>query len=263
MSQIDWNTVVFNSGDGLYNKLEKIAQRRFPSDPGLAEEAFTITLDAVSANQWACLQDYRGDVAEQAFLITVFRHQLEDFCRKRFGRLRPPISISQKGGVWLDVYQWLIIEQRPIPSVIDQTVRATNWTENEVSEVVRRVKAQIGKRAPRSQPLAPECDPEISLKQTAVEDTPEQTIRKQTLENTLFSLAHLLFDQQPTAEGDWPAIDDEDMVLLRLHYAEGLPITACARMLGRKDYEVRRHHKKLLKRLKQFMPHADDFDVLD
>ncbi len=261
MSQTDWNTVVFNSDDGLYNKLEKIAHRRFPSDPGLAEEAFTLALDAVSANQWACLQDYRGDVAEQAFLVTVFKNQLEDFCRRHFGRPRPSASICQKGGVWLEVYQLSIIEQRPLQSIIDQLVATTNWAENEISEAVRQVKAQIGSRVPRPQPLAPECDPEISIKTTAVDDTPEQTIRKQTLGNTLFSLAHLLSGQRSTT--DWSAIDDEDMVLLRLHYAEGLPITTCARMLGRKDYEVRRHHKKLLKRLKKFMPHSDDFDVLD
>ena len=263
MSQIDWNAVVFNSDDGLYNKLEKIAHRRFPNDAGLAEEAFNVALDAVSADQWACLRHYRGDVAEQAFLITVFRNQLEDFYRERFGRLRPPAGISRKGGVWLDVYQRLIIEQRPMQSVVDQIVDATNWSESEVTEVVRQVKAQINMRAPRSRPLAPDCDPEPILISTAGDDTPEQQVRKQTLEQTLFSLASLLFGKRQTTEGNWPTIDDEDRVLLRLHYVEGLPIAACARMLGRKDHDVRRHHHKLLKQLKRFMTDADDFDVLD
>jgi hypothetical protein len=137
---MDWRSLIFDSTQGMFQHLDALARRRFPVDPK-AEEAFNAVLDALSRDDWARLARFDGRGSAEAYLVRTFSHALEDFARQRFGRPRPPTAIIRRGGVWLRIYQHLIVERRLEPSVADALAADTDWPVADIAAAIREVKA--------------------------------------------------------------------------------------------------------------------------
>ncbi|MDG4595527.1 MAG: helix-turn-helix domain-containing protein [Candidatus Contendobacter sp.] len=257
---MDWRSILFDSTRGLFKHLDALARRRFPTDPNLAEEAFNAVLDALSRDDWARLARFDGRGSAEGYLVRAFSHALEDFARQRFGRPRPPATIARRGGMWLRIYQQLIVERRLEPSIIDALVADTEWSVADITEAIREVKAlcQSATNLGAFVPLEDNLDP-AAIREATVDPPPEpeRQLQRSLRERLAHGLSRL-FDATHAAAGDDQGVevDAEDRVLIRLLYAEGLSLAASARLLGRPEHEVRRRHQHLLKVLRQQLPPA-------
>jgi RNA polymerase sigma factor (sigma-70 family) len=260
MAEIDWRRVIFDSSGGMFPHLDALARRRFPVDPGVAEEAFNAVLEALSGDDWARLVRFDGRGSPEGYLVRTFSHALEDFARQRFGRPRPPAVIARRGGVWLQIYQALIVERGLEPAIADRLAADTDWPAGEIAAAIREVKALCRPAVTPSivVPLPDDFDPSADLESTVDPPLePEHQLRRTLREQVLYRLARLLGDATSTADDKaLTALDAEDRVLVRLLYAEGLSLAASARLLGRPEHEVRRRHQRLLKTLRQQLPPA-------
>lgn len=257
---MDWRSILFDSKRGLFKHLDALARRRFPSDPGLAEEAFNAVLEALSRDDWTRLARFDGRGSAEGYLVRTFSHALEDFARQRFGRPRPPAIITRRGGVWLRIHQQLIVERRLEPSIIDALVADTDWSVADITEAIREVKALCRSATNSSAfvPLEADLDP-TAIREATVDPPlePERQLQRSLRERLAHGLSRLFDTANRTANGDdWTELDAEDRVLIRLLYAEGLSLAASARLLGRSEHEVRRRHQHLLKALRQQLPPA-------
>ncbi|MEZ5594104.1 MAG: hypothetical protein R3F53_26760 [Gammaproteobacteria bacterium] len=140
MVEVEWNELVFSSADNLLQQLEKIAHKRFPDDQQLADQAFNEALATLSANNWQILKAYQGKSSPKGYLIVTFRNTIEDYARKRFGRLRPPEDVKRKGAVWLEIYNRLVLEKQLEPTIIDAIIAQTALSAADVQNVIRTIK---------------------------------------------------------------------------------------------------------------------------
>lgn len=268
MAEIDWRRVIFDSSGGMFQHLDALARRRFPLDPGAAEEAFNAVLEALSGNDWARLARFDGRGSAEGYLVRTFSHALEDFARQRFGRPRPPAAIARRGGVWLRIYQALIVERGLEPAIADRLAADTDWPEGDIAAAIREVKALCPPALPSGALVAlqDDLDPSARLEPTVdPPPEPDNQLRRSLRERILYGISHL-FDNSATEIDDVAradALDAEDRVLVRLLYAEGLSLAASARLLGRPEHEVRRRHQRLLKTLRRQLPPAADFSLED
>ena len=107
---MSWQDFVFEPAQ--YQRLERMAQKRFPGREPLAEEAFTWALERLAEDSWARLGAFAERRSPWAYLATVFRNLLEDFSRARFGRPRPPAWLKRLGSLWVGVYKRLCLERQ-------------------------------------------------------------------------------------------------------------------------------------------------------
>jgi len=260
MAKVDWRRIIFDSSGGMFKHLDALTRRRFPTDPNLAEEAFNAVLEVLSRDDWARLARFDGRGSAEGYLVRTFSHALEDFVRRRLGRPRPPATIVRRGGVWLRIYQQLIVERQLEPSVADALATTTDWPAADLAAAIREVKALCRSAAHSASfvPLEDDLDPH-AIPEATVEPPPEpeRQLQRSLHERVVYGLSRL-FDATHDAAGDGQgvAVDAEDRVLVRLLYAEGLSLAASARLLGRAEHDVRRRHQRLLRMLRQQLPPA-------
>lgn len=265
VTRMDWRSLLFDSTRGVFKHLDALARRRFPTDPALAEEAFNVVLEVLSRDDWARLARFDGRGSAEGYLVRTFSHALEDFARQRFGRPRPPATIARRGGVWLRIYQQLIMERQLEPSVADALAADTDWPAADIAAAIREVKALCRSAAHSASfvPLEDDLDPN-AIPEATVDPPPEpeRQLQRSLRERVVYGLSRL-FDATSAAAGDVQRVevDAEDRVLIRLLYAEGLSLAASARLLGRAEHEVRRRHQRLLKTLRQQLPPATANEV--
>lgn len=257
---MDWRSILFDSTRGVFKHLDTLARRRFPADPALAEEAFNAVLEVLSRDDWARLARFDGHGNAEGYLVRAFSHALEDFARQRFGRPRPPATIARRGGVWLRIYQQLIVERQLEPSVADALAADTDWPAADIAAAIREVKALCRSTGTPGVgvPLDDNLDPTV-VREATVDPPPEpeRQLQRSLRERVVYGLSRL-FDATHAAAGDSQGVevDAEDRVLVRLLYAEGLSLAASARLLGRAEHDVRRRHQRLLRTLRQQLPPA-------
>lgn len=243
-------------------QLEALARRRFPADSTTADEAFNAVLESLSHDDWKRLARFDGRGSPQAYLVKSFSNALEDFARQRFGRLRPPVVIARAGGVWLQIFQWLIVEKWLEPNIEEKLNTTTDWQPEEIRAAIRKVKAlaQPGHGTAQLVPL----EGSLGVENLATHgldsrtNEPEAQLQGSLREQVMLRLSALFSKQTVEPNSlDSPALDGEEVVIIRLLYAEGLSVAASARLLGRPEHEVRRQHKSLLKKLRRQLPQAD------
>ncbi len=90
--------------------VDRLARRRFSSET-LSEEAALYVMSRLETNDWELLRSYRGSARLKSYFSAVVYNLLEDFSRKKFGRVRPPGWLKRLGGAWLLLYQLLCLER--------------------------------------------------------------------------------------------------------------------------------------------------------
>ena len=249
-------------------RLERLAERRFPSSMALAEEAFNAALDHLlgAASPLKPLRDVATD-DEGAFryFAACFSNALEDFSRRRFGRRRPPEWVQALGGVWVQLFKWLCLERLEPETVIDRLAddRAgetlgSQHPRREALQMVRQLKGRI-----------PNCgagDGEVSLDGSPSEDGPawsqrvedpdggpDRALAAARIESALQVLSGVLGEdvRLPSPERvAGVALSDREVVLLRLMYVDGVALAKAARMMGLQEHQARYLHKTCLARLR-------------
>lgn len=257
MSRIDWSQQVFDPH--WQRQLEKHALRRF-IEPITADEACSFVLDKLSEDNWARCNTFKGQAKPGTFLYSLSARLFEEFSRQRYGRARPPVWLQQQGDFWVRLWKSICLERHSPDSVIEQLCRNGRYDTGIVKNIIRTIKARLPwcgvSNLPVPTEFLSEDGEELSLLDAnSAGDSLEDALARNHLRETLATLAALLED--PDALSDIEAetvqrtrqaitLSDESLLMLRLHFQEGLSFSAIARALGVPNHQPGRQIKHSL-----------------
>ncbi len=101
----------------LWPLINRLARRRF--NDTLAEEAALYVLNRLQEDDCRRVRSFSGRARFSTFLSSLTIRLLEDFSRKRFGRVRPPQWISALGGIWLAVFELLCLQRLSVADAVE------------------------------------------------------------------------------------------------------------------------------------------------
>ncbi len=252
--EIDWSLLFFDPAHGLSEKLLARARQRFGDSPDV-DAAYNFALERLSAQDWQPLTDgYTGRGSPQGFLAITFINALEYYARAKYPRARPPQWLRRLGDLWLQVWRRLCLKREAVESIVD----ALGNSDAARCDEVRGAAVQIRARIPNcGQVVAEEAvDPGD---ETAVSQDALQALDRATAETLLNVAAGMLQSETPTASTeatmtalrDALEMDDDDRLLLKLVYDEGMKVAAAARALGMTRKQASRRHLALLETCRQ------------
>jgi len=287
MSDIDWKEVILGQkGEGI-QVIEHLAERRFNSGP-LAEESVNYVIENISKNNWKLCSGFKGNANAKTFARRIIINLLEEFSRKRFGRPRPPSWLQRQGETWVKLWKELCLERQLLPSLIDRYSSQGLYDKNWIQTVTTVIKARIP-NCGQANLEATSTDDIISVSnQAIIEDLNNplqeanfvheedrcgydfelsaqaeiilvlQAIMKEPTPSALFepsSIEHIeittknhndIFKQLPQKI----QLTDEEIILLRMVYRDGLTRTAVASAIGLNNYQVNVKLNAILNRIR-------------
>ncbi|MFT5574709.1 MAG: hypothetical protein ACI89D_000219 [Bermanella sp.] len=257
MINIDWPQQVFDPQ--WQQQLEKHALRRF-IEPITADEACSFVLDKLSEDEWARCKTFKGQAKPGTFLYSLSARLFEECSRQRYGRARPPVWLQQQGDFWIRLWKSICLERNSTSSVIDKLCRNGRFDTDIVKNIIRTIKARLPWCGVSHLPIPAEFlsadGEELSLLDAnSAGDSLEDALARNHLRETLATLAALLDDAESLAdiEADTIArarqalsLDDESLLMLKLHFQEGLSFSAIARALGVPNHQPGRQIKRSL-----------------
>ncbi len=232
--------------------IDALSAKRFVH-PVLAEEAVVYVLVELQADQGRRLAGFTGGARFSSYLSAVVMRLFEDFSRKRFGRLRPPVWLSRLGGMWLVAFKLLCMERKPFPEVIDELMGyydLSSRTAEHMGEVILAEVVDCGHRKGQTVPL----DSEEWYSDT--DGTPQVLEEKER--GILFKalLQKVLGDD---AGGDTALFDldfklsGQDKMLLKLCYQDGINVSKAGQMLGLTVHQTHGKMRRLLARIRTIL----------
>lgn len=266
---VDWQHLMFNPTDPWLSRLEAIAARRFPRS-SMAGSAFNYAFERLSADDWALLGDFDGTARPGTYVSVIFSRLLEDYSRSTFGRCRPPRWLVRLGETWQQVHRMLCMERLETPTIADRFRHRMEDADAWVAETARVIKARIpdcGKRSGEVL-MSQMSDGGDALVDTTPdsEPAPEHVLVHDEAEELLDTLRLLLAREpdtdQAAALGVGPSrlrqlrdialqLTDDEHLVLKLQFQEGMKISQIARALKLPDHTVRRCARRALERLRE------------
>ena len=242
-----------------WGKINAMAARRFGSGP-LAEEAALAVLDGLEANGWQRVSAYQGQASFASFVLAVSARLLEDFARKRFGRVRPPQWVKSFGGIWEKLFEALCLKRLSVPDAVEGVLqRQSTARQAEIETAAYQLLARI-----------PDCGmahglevnfTEKSLPEdTRVGNTPHHSVEHRE-QKELFQAVYQIILGHDQGEADRDTLKRyldlkisltvEEKLLLRLCYQDGLKISEAGKMLSMNRFQAHGRMRRLLARLKE------------
>lgn len=260
------------------------ARRVFPNDPMLAERAALEAQDHLRGK----LQQLSAPQPD-AYILTAFRHELVDFARREFGYKRPPAWVQRLGRLWEEVFRLLCVYGRHPEEIKGSLVfghRRHTYVEDPdqqarqavVEEAIRIILAKVTDCLQRIS-VSPilrsvDGDTEVSVVDTLAdgEGSIEDRAERDALEHILEALAALL---DPAKNPSAPAyhlsdifylrfdqirksllLTDDERILLRMIFHEGMSVAEVARQLGTPEHVTRRAKARVQERIRQALADA-------
>jgi hypothetical protein len=250
---IDWKEKAMSHW-GLINRL---AGRRFSRDV-IAEEAALFVINRLEDNDWQRLKSYGGSASLATYISTLTFRLLEDFARKKFGRLRPPLWIRNLGGVWELLFRFLCQERLPVHEAVEHVrdrIPAQEMSSIEDSaRTIRALVTDCGRHRDREVSLDEEHD-------SSGPETEPQQLRLEEAERDRFFT--VLFkkvmgtDRDEKITGSLARVmsagvhlEAEERLLLKLCFQDAIGVAEAGRMLGMNRYQVHGRLRRLLSRLR-------------
>lgn len=261
MRQPDWPRLVLDP-DWL-QRLERQAARRF-SDAATAEEAVTFVLDRLAADDWQRCRRFSGRSRPHTFLFSVAGHLLEEFARSRYGRIRPPAWLQRQGELWVELWRRICLERALVPQVVERLSAGGRHDPSLLNRIVQTIKARLPWCGAADMPIPAEYVAADGSVVDRLEQTPgatlEDALDSEQREETLATLAALLSDESNTLRQIPGAalarsrelldLSAEEILILRLHFQEGLALTAVAAALGVPRHQPGRQMKRALAKIR-------------
>ncbi|MBB3048783.1 hypothetical protein FHR99_003057 [Litorivivens lipolytica] len=251
MTRIHWPDIVLDKH--WLQQLEQQALRRFV-EPVTAEEAATFVFNKLSEDDWARCKTFRGQSQPTTFLYSLSARLLEEFSRQRYGRARPPQWLQQQGDLWVRLWKAICLERHTAESVMS---RMEYRDADIVATIIRAIKARLPWCGASNLPVPEEY---LNDSEAFASDSLEDALSATHLEDTLALLAAILEDQEAFADIDLNQIeqaraaltlDDESLLMLKMHFQDGLNFASIARALGVPNHQPGRQIKQSLAKINQ------------
>jgi RNA polymerase sigma factor (sigma-70 family) len=235
--------------------VNRMAKRRF-SDDVLAEEAALFVLERLSAEQWQSLRRYRGTAKLSTYFASLVSHRLEDFARKRFGRVRPPQWLTKLGGIWLLLYRLLCYQRFSFGDALEIAIGTyQHESATRIEQIAEHILAEItscGQEQQQSE-FAEEYGMQGSASQASSYELQQQ-------QKVLAALGcQLLGEPADPAQlellekllGQPVALSPEERLLLKLCHRDGRSVSEAGRMLGLNRFQAHGKLRRLYRRIRE------------
>lgn len=242
-----------------WDKINRLAERRFGRG-SLAEEAALAVLDGLEANGWQRVSCFRNQASFSTFLLAVSARLLEDFSRKKFGRVRPPLWVKRFGGMWEKLFAALCLERLPLVDAVAVVMqRQENADPAEIETAAHQLLARIPDcgifRGRETSFTEDNCPGEPDE-----DDAPHQSVEERE-QSGLFAAVYQLILGQEVTEADQKLLDgwcqtqfflkSDERLLLKLCYQDGLTVSRAGAMLGLNRFQAHGRMRRLLVRIKE------------
>lgn len=288
---IDWPKLVFT--EKFMSSIEKLVKRRF-GDNVTAEESSTKIIEYISYNDWERCKQFRHQAKPSTFLYTLATNALEEFARQRYGRKRPPSWLKELGGIWIKLWQNLCLERQPVETVIDKFCQNDFFTRDETLENIKYIK----KRLPNCGACGFEMVnvEDINILSDSVNDSAHEEIPDKNIDNAfhkdifllLKALTHPLESSVDSTSDDVTqkkdykdnvqvpsmqvkleafkkqlTLSDQEILLLKLVYVQGLSKCAAAKVIGVPSHQGGRILNATLTNIRKLLAeHEIDLDCI-
>ncbi len=252
---IDWKEKALS----YWETINGMAVRRF-GQGALAEEAALAVIDELEADDWHRLRTYSEKAAFSTFIRSLTARLLEDFARKRFGRVRPPLWVRTLGGIWQKLFVALCLERLPVADAVQVVLqRQTSAGKKEIDEAAYLLLARIpdcGKQQGLEVPFDEE-NPSDGAVGSASSGSPLEERQRKAVFQAIFQL--ILGEQNyQVSDSLLQKLDSlqislsaDEKLLLKLCYQEGLTVLQAGRMLGLNRFQAHGKKRRLMARLKE------------
>lgn len=239
-----------------WDLINRLAVRRF-GNVTLAEEAALFVMDSLAADSWQRLHAFSGKGSFKSYIASLSWRLLEDFSRKRFGRVRAPLWITKLGGIWTLLFSLLCLQRLSVAEAVESvscryTARNRDRYEDAALTVLGRI-PQCG----RHQGL------ELPFEDTdaATQDrSPEQLLEKDQQEHLFAVLfgellgekgnSQILPDSFVSLMQEGVSLNPEERLLLKLLYQDNVGVTRAGKLLSLNRDQVNGRLRRLLARLR-------------
>lgn len=248
-----------------WSLINRIAERRF-ADSNRAEEAALFVLDQLEADNCRRLRAFSGRAKLSTYIGSLTIRLLEDFSRKRFGRVRPPAWITALGGIWITLFQFLCLQRLSVVEAVEtmksrvaesryEQLEETAWT---ILEKVTNCGQYQGLEVSLDNTEEGRGDTRQNL--SSRQNNPEEHVLVHERE----ILFELLFQNLVTSEKDQSSVEQffkdiqdesiqlsaEERLLLKLCFQDELSVTRAGKMLGMNANQAHGKLRRLLARLR-------------
>jgi len=244
-----------------WETINSMAARRF-GEGVLAEEAALAVIEGLRADNWHRVRAYDERASFATFVRTLTARLLEDFARKRFGRLRPPFWITSFGGIWVKLFTALCLERLPLGSAVEVVLqRQMTAKKSEIEAAACQLLERI-----------PDCGMHQGLEVSFNEEEnvtddrpdgplgPDHAAEEQQKRELFEAIFQLILGETEFRVADALLVklnrlaiqlSPEEKLLIKLCYQDGLGVAQAGDMLGLNRFQVHGKKRRLLARLKQ------------
>ena len=246
-----------------WSLIDHMATRRFPGS--LAEEAALYVLEKLQEDNCRRLRNHDGRAAWPAFIGLLTSRLLEDFSRKKFGRLRPPAWLRKLDGIWLELYDFLCRQRLAPDDAVEMVLMRTTAAQKRVEEAAWTILGRItdcGRHQGLEVELVENESPSDSIGQNHRQG-PEETMA--AAERRLFFSLLLETDVDAAQMAGLDRLvavlresrmSAEERLLLQMIYRDQIPVREAGRLLGLNVNQVHGRLRRLLARLRQNLQQA-------
>ncbi|MCL1980122.1 MAG: hypothetical protein FWG62_03485, partial [Proteobacteria bacterium] len=236
----------------------RLAARRFPQG-AVAEEAALFVMEGLASDDWRRLRAFAGRSTLTTYITALSLRLLEDFARKRFGRVKPPAWICRLGGIWLTLFRLLCLERLTPGEAVAVAGNGLAGPMRAAEEAAYQILGEIPDCGERSGEWV-ELDETVMVSGTEGDCSLQEEQLAQEERRRLFAvLGRLLFDGD--GEIDPPLLKrmatatlrlaPEERLLLKLCYRDGVTVAEAGRLLGWNRHQTHGRLRRLLIRLRQ------------
>ncbi len=240
-----------------WDLINRLAVRRFGA-AALAEEAAFFVVESLAADSWKRVKSHTGKGSFRSFLASLSWRLLEDFSRRRFGRVRPPLWIKELGGIWPLLFSLLCLQRFSVSDTVESiSCHNSTHAKESIEEAAFTLLGRIphcGKQQGLEFPF------EESDGEGKSDKSPEQLLEKEEQE----SLFAALFGQVTGFETDFQVPErfaslfqeglelvPEERLLLKLIYQDNVGVNRAGSLLGLNRDQVNGRLRRLLARLRK------------
>ncbi len=238
--------------------LSRLAERRFPNDDSMAQEALLFVLEKLEAGEWKRVRAWEGQGAFHTFLAVLTARLMTDYTRSKYGHHRTPTWINRKNDlVWTKAYQLIIFQKYSRLDAIEILMASyrgrDRWYFEEMvatilaknNRPVRAIETQVPIDAVEylSAFQSPDNTSDISQKvllEAVIEylNSDENSEENENQEvQRLLSLLNIEL-----------SLSEEDKLLLKMRYCDGMTISAITKALDLKG-DIYKRINKLIRHL--------------
>lgn len=286
-TKIDWPALVFDKG--FLAEIEKLSKRRFGQGV-LSEECATYVIEKLAEDNWQRCRKYQGKSKPLTFLFVMASNYIEEFARTKYGRARPPVWLKDLGNLWVSIWKAVCLERQMIESVVARFSEHGLRSRAVVQDIITTIKARIPSCGAASAGVCESADGDIEGLSDALEfasstPTPPMTQEAEVQKSFYSLVSALLPSNEQTihkpldAKGEFSKLQtelsiteglsklapdirltDEQILLLRMVYLDGLPKGKAGAMLGFAAHQGVRLINDALAQLRHVFAQGD-FDI--